>query len=50
MQKNIKNSKSFFGVKTVSKSRGLFGRKVGRSLNRFEKGKQFSTNRHAIEQ
>ncbi|MNJ85734.1 hypothetical protein D3C87_32130 [compost metagenome] len=50
MQKNIKNSKSFCGMKTVSESRGLFGRKVGRSLNRFEKGEQLSIHHHAIQQ
>ena len=50
MQKDIKNRKPFFGMVIESGNLCVFGRKVGKPLNRLEKGEQPNIHRHVIQQ
>jgi hypothetical protein len=50
MQKNIKKGNPFFGMVIESENLCFFGRKVGKPLNRLEKGEQPNIHRHVIQQ
>ena len=50
MQKNIKKGNPFFGMVIESENLCFFGRKVGKPLNRLEKGEQSNIHRHVIQQ